>query len=100
MGTAIRWKATHELTFTPARGGAPRRWTVMVVPDPDRAGWELVSTSEDWAGGTATWTHEIAKRRWLWLGMLPGPEGAIGTVTIRRLDGQVDTTPRGLRVIF
>lgn len=94
------WTPTHELTWTPSDRGKPRRWLVAIKPDPAAPGGMIAFTKEDWENQTPSWIMDCTSRRWQWLGFLPGPDGKQGTVTLRRVDGQTDTTPRGLKIIY
>ncbi len=93
---ATAWKATHELTFTPADGGAKQRFQLMIMPDRAHPGDFLGYTREEWPGDSACW--HCSNRVWTWLGM-PGPDGGRGAITLRGLD-RTDTSPSGMKVIF
>jgi hypothetical protein len=94
------WHATHELTWTPEGDKKPVRTMVMLVQDPTSRDQLNALTQGDWTSKSFSWTFAIATRQWLYLGFLPGPDGRKGTVTVRRLDGKQDTTPRGLKITY
>lgn len=75
-----RFKATHEITFTPA-SGPPQTYLVRLDDSMTYGG--PAYTADEWqADALADWTYD-PKDGWRCLGQVT-PGGANGTVTVRR----------------
>jgi hypothetical protein len=97
---ANSWHATHELSWTPPGGGKPLRSTVMMVPDPNDRQIVRAFTYDDWSVWGAHWAFDRRNSTWQWTGMLGHPTPRAGAVTLKRIDGKSELTPRGLRIIY